>query len=182
MIEIWKPVVGYEGLYEISSMGRLKSLSKRWFSGTGRECFHDGMIMSLTKSPEGYPQARLRKNKIAITHRIHRLVADAFILNPLQYRCVNHIDSNRENNAVENLEWATHQTNRMHALTNGFALRGDKNPLTKLKDADILIIAFESDGKTNRHLAKQYGVSEGLISMIKNRRYKRLQNLTNVKL
>ncbi len=176
-MEVWKPVVGYEGLYEVSSIGRVKSLSKKWVSGTGRICLHDGMIMSVTKSPEGYPQLRLRKDKVATTHRVHRLVAEAFILNPLQYRCVNHIDSNRENNAVENLEWATHQTNRIHALTIGYAKRGDNNPLTKLKDADILFIALESEGKSNRHLAQQYGVSEGLISMIKNRRYKRLQNL-----
>ena len=182
MIEVWKPVVGYEGLYEVSSIGRLKSLSKKWVSGTGRICCHDGMIMSLTKSPEGYPQARLRKNKIATTHRIHRLVAEAFILNPLQYRCVNHIDSNRENNSVGNLEWATHQTNRVHALNHGFALRGNKNPLTKIKDEDLLVIAYESYDKSNRSLAKEYGVSEGLISTIRSNKYKRMQNLTRLKI
>lgn len=177
MTEVWRPVVGYEGLYEVSSFGRVKSLSKKWISGTGRTCLHDGIIMSLTKSPEGYPQLRLRKNKVATTHRVHRLVAEAFIPNPLQLRCVNHIDSNRENNLLENLEWATHQTNRNHALVSGFAKRGNDNPLTKLKDEDLLVIAHSNDGKSNRYLAEQYGVSEALISKIRNGRYRRMQNL-----
>lgn len=100
-IETWKPIWGYEGLYEISTFGRVKSMKN------GKE-----RIIKQNKLPSGYLQIALLKNGNRKTYYIHRLVASAFIPNDnLFYTQVNHIDENKENNRVENLEWCDAQYN-----------------------------------------------------------------------
>lgn len=107
MEEIWKDVEGFEGLYQISSRGRLKSFKQ----------YKEGKILRLTNKKGGYFSFVLQ----GIGHarrsvRIHRLVATAFIPNPDNLPQVNHIDGNKQNNAVENLEWCTASENHRHAL------------------------------------------------------------------
>ena len=93
-IEIWKPVVGYEGLYEVSNWGRIKSTKY------GKE-----RILKLIKDKDGYLFVRLYKNGIIKNYFVHRLVAQAFIPNPDNLPQVNHKDENPINNVVSNLEW-----------------------------------------------------------------------------
>lgn len=102
--EIWLPVVGFEGLYEVSSLGRVKSLRNRY--GTYRE-----KILKQGKYKDGYLKVLLYKDEKKKTCRVNRLVAIAFIDNPNNFRCVNHKDENKTNNCVDNLEWCTHQYN-----------------------------------------------------------------------
>jgi hypothetical protein len=103
-IEIWKDIEGYEGLYKISTFGRIKNkkneMSEGWFVN-GK-----------------YKKVRLYKDRQRKDFYVHRLVALAFIDNPLNKSDVNHIDSNPENNMVSNLEWCTHQENMAHASRN----------------------------------------------------------------
>lgn len=105
--EIWKPIEGFEGLYEISSIGRIKSI------GTYNTCKRG--IMSPMIDPDGYPHVRLYNNGVSKDIAIHRLVAIAFIPNPNNYRYVNHKDENTKNNKVSNLEWCTNSYNLIYS-------------------------------------------------------------------
>ena len=104
--EIWLQVVGYEGLYEVSNLGRVKSLAN--------EFSRKEKILSQYENKNGYLYVSLCKYGKMKSFRVHRLVAIAFIPNPNGYRCVNHKDENKENNCVDNLEWCTHQYNNTY--------------------------------------------------------------------
>ena len=95
-MEIWKDIKGYEGLYQVSSLGRVKSLKNGEYK-----------IMKTAKDACGYPHLTLL-NK---SHRVHRLVAEAFIPNPDNKPCVDHINTIRDDNRVENLRWCSHREN-----------------------------------------------------------------------
>lgn len=94
MVEVWKDIEGYEGLYQVSNMGRVKSLIK-------------GIILKQWTDKDGYRQVGLLKK----TFKVHRLVAKAFIENPDDLPLVNHKDENKANNNITNLEWCTNEYN-----------------------------------------------------------------------
>lgn len=100
--EIWKPIEGYPD-YEVSNLGRIKSLN---YNRTGKE-----KIMKLQSGKNGYQIIHLCKNGIHYNFKIHRLVALAFLPNPNNLPCINHINENKTDNRVENLEWCTHKYN-----------------------------------------------------------------------
>ena len=104
MEEVWKDIEGYEGLYEISNLGNVKSLVDS--NGVARE-----KILKHIKARNGYLKVDLCKNKTKKHFLVHRLVANAFLPNPQNLPCVNHKDEFRTNNSVENLEWCTHKYN-----------------------------------------------------------------------
>ena len=99
MEEEWRAVVGYEGLYEVSNLGRVKSL------------FRYKQIVKGVPTNRGYLRVTLCKNKVHKLCSIHRLVATAFIPNPYNYPCVNHKDEERTNNQADNLEWCSYKYN-----------------------------------------------------------------------
>ena len=107
--EIWKPIKDYEGLYEVSNLGRVKSLNYR---GTGKE-----KILKNTERSNGYLAIGLIKNGKTKMFRVHRLVAEAFIPNPENKPCVDHINTIRDDNRVENLRWVTYKENNNNQLT-----------------------------------------------------------------
>lgn len=109
--EIWKPVKGYEGLYEVSSHGNVRSLSKCYKCSKGGIHRIPGRMLKLNKNSRGYFIVRLYNNTHGKTYRVNRLVAIAFLPNPNGYKVVNHKDENKTNNTVENLEWCDHKYN-----------------------------------------------------------------------
>ena len=118
MSEIWKPIKGYEGLYEVSNKGRIKSLkrytnSKNEFGNIKQN--HNEKILKNNTMKTGYVMTTLYKEGKPKSFFIHRLVAEAFINNPNNYKEVNHKDENKSNNNVENLEWCTRKYNNVYS-------------------------------------------------------------------
>ena len=126
MEEIWKDIEGYEGLYKISNLGRVKSL--RNFSGVHKKYYKYEKIMKPVDNGRGYLTAMLSKNKIKKHKYIHRLVTQEFIANPYNLPEVNHKDENKKNNCVNNLEWCERIYNNQYGTKNkrGAEKRGIK--------------------------------------------------------
>ena len=106
-MEEWKSIPGYEGLYEVSSYGRVRSLDRY----DSRNCLRSGCILKQKNNGNGYLICSLSKNGIVKNKYIHRLVAEAFIPNPSNIKDVNHKDEDKTNNIVDNLEWCDHKYN-----------------------------------------------------------------------
>lgn len=129
-LESWSDVVGYEGLYQVSNLGRVKSLGRkvlvkqdrydkpRLMNWKGR-ILKPGIRAERDRAGCKYAKVILRKDGISKNHQVHRLVAVAFIDNPANKPVVNHIDCNGLNNNVKNLEWCTIAENNHHSLTMG---------------------------------------------------------------
>ena len=110
-MEVWKSIKGVEGLYEVSNLGRVKSLSRVKICKSNSSFITKEKILSLSFSRDGYKKCSLHKGGRRFTYQVHRLVAEAFIPNINDLPQVNHRDWDRTNNRVENLEWCTYEYN-----------------------------------------------------------------------
>lgn len=165
--ELWKPVKGFEGRYEVSDLGRVRSLL---FDPAGK-------VMKTSPDARGYVRVGLQWN----THKlVHRLVAEAFIENPDELPAVNHIDGDQRNNAVSNLEWVSHSDNMRHSwrkldtYANRVSAnpRGERSTSAKLTEKQIYAIrtAYERGSHSQHSLALMYNVSKAAIYAITSRR------------
>lgn len=126
MEEIWKPISGFENLYEVSSFGRVKRLSTQYVSKrSGRLISQKERILKPVGS--SYFHVTLCKDGIHKDKAVHRLVAEAFVDNPYHLPQVNHKDCNKQNNKADNLEWVTAKQNTYHAYRNNL------NPVPKIE-------------------------------------------------
>ena len=116
--ELWKDVVGYEGYYEVSSIGRVRSVERKTKSRFGLKTSPSRVLKGYVTNV-GYLRVDLSRDGNKKHVSVHRLIAEAFIPNPKSLKCVNHIDSDRLNNKATNLEWSTHKENTAHALSKG---------------------------------------------------------------
>lgn len=163
--EIWKDIVGYGGTYQVSSLGRVRSVSH--VDSLGR--VHTGKILSPQHRTKNYLSVKLSYNNCGKSHNIHRLVAEAFIPNPNCLPQVNHKDENKENNAADNLEWCDSKYNINYG-TRTDKCRGENHWCAVLSEQDITNIRVnyipcdkEYGGKA---LARKYSVSTSTISYI----------------
>lgn len=179
MGEIWKDIPGYNGIYQASNVGNVRSIDRLITTKSGFVKPLKGKIMKGGLYPNGYCLVVLQFNGKSITTSKHILVAKAFIENPENKRCVNHKNSIRIDNRVENLEWVTHSENTKHGILCGrIKLNGSERKNAKLTDADIVFI--RSSTMRNVELANKFGVCRSLITGItKGRRWKHITtNLT----
>lgn len=130
MEEIWKDIEGYEGYYQISNLGNVKSLARTIIRKDGITRFYKERIMDKRISTDGYYIAKLTVKRKSKCIGIHKLVAKAFISNPDNLPEVNHKDFDRKNNRVDNLEWCTHQDNIKYSWERGQykGKCGEENP------------------------------------------------------
>lgn len=117
MEEIWKNIKGYEGLYQISNLGKVKSLERKRYNGQNYYMQQE-KILKLQNDKYGYKTIMLHKDKKSKNLKVHRLVAQAFLTNPQNKLEINHKDGNKSNNCVNNLEWCTSIENVRHAFSN----------------------------------------------------------------
>lgn len=177
--EIWKNVEGYESYYQISNLGRVKSL-ERIVNSSKRSCFKvkEKIITNVIKTT-GYYYVTLCKDKYNY-YTLHRLIAKAFISNPNNYPCVNHIDGNKLNNSVDNLEWCTYAHNSKHAHKIGLNNIPHKygcetyNAIFTKEQVQFIRKQDISKFGTKSKLAKQFNVSQGAIGNLIN--YKTYKN------
>jgi hypothetical protein len=115
-MEIWKDIKGYEGIYQVSNHGRVRSLDRSFIRKDGRICSAKGKIIKpcMNQKNSGYLHLLLHNNGKTETFYIHRLVAVHFVPNPNGYSTVNHKDFDRKNNLAENLEWCMQKDNVLH--------------------------------------------------------------------
>lgn len=118
MNEIWKDINGYEGLYQVSNLGRVKRLRKQVNYRHGKR-FINEKIMKIKNNGNGYMLVSLTKQKIPKNKYVHRLVAESFIPNLNNKKYINHLDGIKSNNTLENLEWCTQSDNNIHAYKMG---------------------------------------------------------------
>ena len=117
--EIWKPVKGFEGLYEVSNMGNVRSVDRYVMSGNhgNQYCLFKGKPKKSFPDSKGYLRVRLCKNNKAKNYSVHRLAANAFIPNPNNLPCIDHINTIKTDNRVENLRWCSYKENSNNPLT-----------------------------------------------------------------
>lgn len=124
-MEIWKDVIGWEGYYQVSNYGNVRSLPRLINSSRGRQRIHKGiMVKPCIENKRSYV-IRLSRNNSDTTIKLHRLVAKHFIPNPENKRYINHIDGNPKNNHVSNLEWCTAHENMIHS----YRVLGRRRPM-----------------------------------------------------
>ena len=167
-MEIWKDIEGYEGLYQVSSEGRIKSLARYIKNNLCGELYKEEKIKKITYNPKlKYGVIGLSYNGNNKQEYIHRIVAKTFIPNPNNLPEVNHKNGLKHDNRVENLEWNTHNENIQHSINVlGNRQDGEYNNASKLTNNDVLKI--RNDNRIHREIAKDYGVSRSCITIIKN--------------
>lgn len=168
--EIWKPAKDFEGLYEVSSKGRVRSLERPtiWRCGAYyKEILLPGIVLKPSVTHKGYLSVRLYNNKQKKCRdvTVHRLVMETFVPNPKNFPQINHIDEDKTNNCVDNLEWCTNTYNRNYGSS---AIRFCK-PVKQIdKNSKEVIAVYESA----QHAEKTTGVVASSIRSVCNNKRK----------
>ncbi len=152
MLEQWKSVVGFEGLYEVSNKGRVRSLNK-----------FKARVLKQSFNAAGYRTLTLSAHNVIYKRYVHRLVLEAFVGPCPKGMESRHLDGNPANNTRGNLIWGTKLENRNDIVRHGRLLKGDRHPGVKLTAAEVLAIRQSKQ----RGLAQIYGVSRSQIMRIK---------------
>lgn len=171
MLEIWKDIEGFEGIYQVSNFGNIKSLARyrSQLSATAPFIWIKERILKPRINKYGYGSVYLFNNNIKKFYFIHTLVILAFVPNLKGKKHVNHIDGIKLNNRADNLEWCTDSENQLHRyriLKKDF---GSSHPGGKLSEVDVNNIRdLIKQGLTNVDLAKKFKVTDVIISRLRN--------------
>lgn len=150
-MEIWKDIKGFEGLYQVSNMGAVKSVDRVIIEKNNRKVNRKGKLLKEGRETCGYSFVSLNYCGVRKYARVHRLVAEAFLDNPYNKPQINHIDGNKQNNKVTNLEYCTKSENMFHAYKMG--LRNRVFPVEMLdKETGEAIKRFSSTAEAVRYL------------------------------
>ena len=168
MKEIWKPINGYEGIYEVSNLGNVRSVDrvvKQMNNGVVCNHKYRGRVLAGSAAHNGYRHIILcDKDKNRKTALVHRLVAETFIPNPDSLPEVNHLDENKLNNRVDNLEWTTHEDNTRYSVARpviATLTNGDEEYYPSINNAGLQITGVYNTGGSIYTALKRNGNSYG---------------------
>ena len=170
MARTWKPIAGYESLYEVSDDGRVRSLDHWTVAKNGKKRFFHGRVLRNYVDKFGYNHVVLHRDDIRERFGVHAIVAEAFIgPRPEGFHCC-HNDSDPTNNTPTNLRWDTQSGNFSDKVDNGTSVRGTANPKAKLSEIEARFIRhWVSTGRwSQKTIAKVFGVGQTTVSSIKN--------------
>lgn len=172
----WRPIRGYEGLYEVSDTGKVRSLDRRVGHRLGGTCFRKGAPMATVwlagnERRKGYEAVGLCKNGTQRFVKIHHAVLEAFVaVKPTPHSVGRHRDGDTTNNHYKNLAWGTYQDNSNDMKRHGTVRKGSSHPLAKLNDAMVKRIRQRLKKETAASIARDLGMSNQQISNIKLRK------------
>ena len=173
MNEEWQDIAGWQGLYAVSTLGRVRSYDRGMIDrNTGTAYLHKGRVLTMKKSGL-YHGVSLFLDGVGRRFYIHRLVAQAFVPNPSGRPEVNHIDGDKFNNCASNLEWVTRSENAKHAFDTGLRKpspmpKGEQHHSSKLTENDVRRIRSEFKPGDGPALACEFGVTPPVIYRIVN--------------
>lgn len=168
MEEMWKDIQGYEGFYQASNLGRVRSIP-RVIVDRKNNRFFKGRILKSYLDKDGYPTIILSKsNKKRVIH-VHRLVAQVFIPNLENKEQVNHIDGDKQNNRIENLEWCSNLENIRHSWSSGLSTNkhcwGELNYKARLSESDVKFMRTNFISRSKDFgitaMARRFNISTG---------------------
>jgi len=167
MTEQWRPVVGFEGLYEASDAGCVKSVKRIVPRVDGRPLSVKERVLRPSRHKQGYLQVTMSKDGRRYCDYVHRIVARSFLGEPPDGHLVCHLDNNPAHNAVSNLIYGTQNLNMKHRDAHGNTRRGDKHSRAKLTSSDIVDIrSLHAFGARKAALAECFGVSRTHVGTI----------------
>lgn len=163
--ERWRPIIGFEGAYEVSNQGRVRSVA-RWVVCRNGKRLCDGALVRLRQYRSNkYWTAQLSKGGVSKDFFVHRLVATAFI--PKTGEIVRHLDGNGLNNVEENLAWGSYKDNEADKLRHGRRLMGEAHGMSKITEASVRTIRdMHSNGFTQLRIAKELGIKRGTVGTV----------------
>ena len=175
MKEVWKDIRGYEGYYQVSNLGRVKSLQTKKYSHI-KKC---AIVVMREKILKPHPDTKkyllvdLKKDGKRNTQKVHRLVAEAFVPNDNNYPQVNHKDENKQNNCVENLEWCTPQYNLEYGTTRKRIAQGHMKKVIQISATGEIINKWDSIEETSKALnVCRNSITLWCLHGVKPRKYK----------
>lgn len=168
-MENWKPVVGYEGFYEVSDLGRIRRVDSRVNSGIkhSNSRMVKGRVLKTHLKRNGYLSVDLSVNNKVKTISVHRLVAEAFLPKIEGKTQVNHINLNKQDNRVSNLEWCTSEENKDHAHRNGKFYNPYKKPIRCVDTGEVFESSYQAAEWVNRTVRQGSGQVRAMSAKIR---------------
>lgn len=166
--ETWREIPDWEGYYEVSDLGRVRSMDRTIPSARWGSQFRKGKVMALTQKKTGYWHIGLRRDHVRQWFGVHHLVCLAFHGSPPtdRHQAAHYPDPNKSNNCATNLMWATPLENQRHRLAHGTHNRGVRNYSAKLGEQQVREIRLRTTLESVRETAETYGVTPGQIRHI----------------
>lgn len=159
-MEIWKDIQGYEGYYQVSNLGKVRSLTREVKRLDSKKGFYESRILKLAKDQKGYLRVVLTKESKRKTFKVHRVVCDHFLPDSIDGKEINHLDGDKTNNALYNLEICSSSQNAIHAIKTGL------RKSVKLNESKVLEI--RSSYLSDFDLADKFNVTVSNIRHVKN--------------
>jgi hypothetical protein len=167
-MEIWKDIEGYEGLYQVSNLGRVISLERKEKSG---KLFRkrNQKILKLESDKRGYQRILLYKNNVTKKYLVHRLVCLSFLKNHENKKQINHINGVKYDNRLENLEWCNQSENQIHAYKKGLQkpIIGEDCVYSKINECIAIKIKYSYKDLYLKDIAKKYNIALSTICDIR---------------